>query len=138
MYLGVIHVHAAHGADEQVLAHGHGGFGGAVKRGDKVINSLALPQAAQELGGVFQKTGERNPNFRVSKESIRLAEQCNGGDGALLQSGFQAGAGVGVADAGEVAQRQCLGLLVSRQYQRPKRADASLVKISTLHMSTSE
>ena len=81
---GVGHRHAAHGADQQVLAHGHGGFGGAVDRGFQLFDALALAKSLHQLGRVVEVTRQRDAHLGVVQKPARLAQQAHSRQRALL------------------------------------------------------
>lgn len=130
---GIVDVHGLDRADQQIPPHRHSGFGGPVDRGHQLINALTLTQSFHQFGCIFEVTWQRNANFRVTQESIRLAKQGNRRQRTFLKGRFEAGAGFSIADTAQIAQRQRMGLAVSGGNQQAQRAGTGLVKISTLH-----
>ncbi|MCY1550655.1 hypothetical protein D9M68_869230 [compost metagenome] len=88
----------------------------------------------QELGRIFQKTGQRNPNFRVAEESIGLAQQRHGRQSTFFQSHLDALAGISFR---EIAQRQGPRLLVGGQDEEAE-GGGGLGKLAALHAVSPE
>jgi hypothetical protein len=87
------------------LPMGIGGLRRPVHRRHQLVNPLALAQGLEQLGGVVQETGQRNPNFRVAQESIRSSPA-----GSTAATAPFSSAAFSPCDAclvGQVVERQC-------------------------------
>lgn len=66
---------------------------------DQLDDAFALDHGFHQARDIVQKTGQRNANFFVAKESIYLAKQSNGCLRSFFKRSFEAVTGIGVADA---------------------------------------